>query len=240
MTWTIDHAPGDVASPGTLVISSNVESHKPTDHAIRGWFFEPERHLVMTSRYVEKRSPLSESEIQEWFDVHLPYRVSILLAWNWRTLSKQPRDIRAALFEASLMHCRTLLDFMGIGLNKGEICKRHDYKVELNGDVHDLKVKDLGGSFIELSGLSSIELQICESVIRGAHKASAHLTHESQHGFKPEALELTSLLVAAYLHEHLYCPRGLVLPFPPGFPDEYKEQILGSRPALLARYLKDG
>ena len=108
-------------------------------------------------------------------------------------------------FEASLMHCRLFLQFLGLGIahNPLVLAEKRNY-FDL-GPVDEVKVIDLGGSFVNLNTLAPADADLAARAFHAASKASAHLTYKSGHGFNsdelPEACEFTLRLVKQHLYD---------------------------------------
>jgi hypothetical protein len=63
----------------------------------------------------------------------------------------------------------------------------------------DVKVRDVGGRFVELDELSSGEAEVLAKFIHGTHKASAHFTIGSDHGLDVATYQQTVPIILRLL-----------------------------------------
>jgi hypothetical protein len=120
---------------------------------------------------------LTESQIDEYFAVHLPYRTRILLA-HYRMTREPWRGDRAQLeaaFEASLITGRMYLNVLGISKN------RHDVLVPSRPQDDDVSAGDLGGTLVEIATLTPEDVSLFTGFLRMVDKGAAHLTMPMQH-----------------------------------------------------------
>src|SRR5437879_6383490 len=132
------------------------------------------------------RPQLTPDQVEEFFKVHLPYRLAMLTAHRDHqvkgTLGSYQRELMVCMFEAGLIACRVLLQFLGLGVKYRptlHLVEDHRYW-SYDGKITDeIKVVDLGGSFVNVGSLSLSEAALLASVIDGASKSSAHLTYQA-------------------------------------------------------------
>jgi len=120
---------------------------------------------------------LSADQIEEYFDIHLPYRTRILLAHYRMTRAAWHGD-RAQLeaaFEASLITGRMYLNVLGVSKN------RHDVLVPCRPQDDDVSAADLGGTSVDIGTLTPDDVLLLTGFLKMAHKGAAHLTLPMQH-----------------------------------------------------------
>jgi hypothetical protein len=153
---------------------------------------------------LQRPQPLSQPEKDEWFDNHLPYRLRVLMSW--------PKRIAQCDAEASLIHCRLFLQFLGLGIAHNPLTlinKRNYFDV---GPVDEIKINDLNGSFVDANTLSPGDADLAARAYHAASKASAHLTFKSAHGFDPAELPRACNLALKLVKVKLYDIVGRPLP----------------------------
>lgn len=119
---------------------------------------------------------LDQAGVDEYRRVHLPYVLGIMRGHK-KLCDQGPYtgdvDILHATFVGSIMAGRMLLQFMGIGLDrgKGEL-KRCSFEPD------DVSIEDLGGSLADIGVLNAdtSRRDLLVGFIKMAHKAGAHMT----------------------------------------------------------------
>jgi|GEM_PF-2181186 len=162
---------------------------------------------------LDKRSvPLTKTEIEEFFIPpfdHLKYRLTMLVSLKERLEAKESISDRSMVceFEAALVASRMFVQFLGL---------RTEHKPQLrliedrsyftkDGRSDEVKIADLGGNFVAISrDLTVDEAALLARAHHAASKATAHLTYNSNHGFKPEELLVGADLIVRLLKSHLY------------------------------------
>ena len=162
---------------------------------------------------LKRDKKLSENEIKEFLEQHIPYRYSAIKAWYDKIwLNTNVIDFKIVCFEAALLHSRLFIQFFGLGIktNPLKLCANYGYSKRDN-KIDEVKVIDLGGKFIELTKLKTNETEVLAKVYYGANKASAHLTYDSAHGMSLEDLNYTIEIIERYLNKYLYDIVGIKL-----------------------------
>ena len=150
--------------------------------------------------------PLPAPVVMEFLTIHVPYRVWMLEAAVSRVPAKTNED--SAYFEAGTVSGRLLLDFLGIGMDKGKLANRRDYKVK-GGKTDDVKVVDLGGRWVDVLAIDPYESETLEAFHIGASKACAHFTWDSDHELDHETYKEAAPIIRRLAIHHL---PGLKLP----------------------------
>jgi hypothetical protein len=130
----------------------------------------PPEHIQSIIKRVGKLTP---SQIDEYFDTHLPYRIRILLAHYRMTRESWTGDPGRldACFVAALVTARLFLNLLGIGKDKTG-AKLSRYRPHPD----DVTADDLGGLLIDPATLPAHEQQLFLDFLRMADKAAAHFT----------------------------------------------------------------
>src|SRR5262245_32119875 len=157
------------------------------------------------------RNPqLTRSEVDEFFADHLPYRLYMLRAHRDRqvkgTLDSEQMDAMVCMFEAGLIASRVLLQFLGLGVTYLPACKLIEQRGYISYDgvsTQEVKVEDLGGSFVEVSKLKPNDAQLLSQIFDGASKSSAHLTYRAT-VFDWHDFHTSVGLVEELVRTHLY------------------------------------
>ena len=126
-------------------------------------------------------APLSAKDVQEMLNQHIPYRIRLLLDALPRVPARCDADNQA--FEAGTVSGRILLGFLGLRYEEktGQLREDRTHRTNKEGLTDDVKVRDVGGQFVDLATLSSEEAATLCKFIHGAHKACAHFTIGSDH-----------------------------------------------------------
>ena len=148
---------------------------------------------------------LTPQEIDEYFDIHLPYRTGILLEHyrmrnrsNGRFVRWRGRKARLdACFVAALVTARLYLNVLGIGKN-GKSTALVNYKDKTD----DVTVDDLGGKRVDVTAIAPADQKILLDFIIMADKAAAHFTRPHPHDRTtiPNVIKM----IHGFLKTHLY------------------------------------
>jgi hypothetical protein len=146
-------------------------------------------------------SKLSPELMEEYFAIHLPYRLRILLA-HYR-MTRHPwigeRAQLEAAFEASVITGRLLLHILGIGRIGNGIGRP---RVESD----DVNAADLGTQLVDLSAIPQADEQLFSEFIRMAHKGSAHFTMPDTYAVEQTHVAVTR--ICEYVKKHLFDKTG--------------------------------
>lgn len=151
---------------------------------------------------------LSNEQIKEYFDVHLPVRLRTLLAHYRMTHERgtdkdKPYDKDLgeleACYLASLVSGRIILNLVGIGKDRKGLLKPFDFKND------DVTADDLGGKLVTFP-LTPEDRDLFEAFLKMADKAAAHFTIPIHHPWwrSHEAI----LRIYDYARRHLYEATG--------------------------------
>jgi len=154
------------------------------------------------------RAPLSNKIVQEMLNLHIPYRIRMLCEALPRTPAQCDSDSQA--FEAGVVSGRILLGFLGIGYDEKtkQLKKERNHRKNGEGLTDDVKVRDVGGKYVELATLSSEDSQTLCRFIHGANKACAHFTVGSDHKLNVPTFQQTVPIVIRLLGECLPTKTG--------------------------------
>ncbi|MEP7362527.1 MAG: hypothetical protein ABI972_04665 [Acidobacteriota bacterium] len=149
---------------------------------------------------------LGDSEINEYFEKHLPYRIRIMLAhYKLTQLGRAAKDDQwlAPCFEASVITGRLMLNVLGVFKRRNDELYSKKYR-EYEDDA--VNAEDLGGTFVDANNLPENDKRLFERFIRMADKACAHLTTPQKHEWQDthEAIRR----ICHYLRLHLFRPAG--------------------------------
>lgn len=146
---------------------------------------------------------LSHEEVERFFEVHLPYRIGVLMAHS--ELGLCPSGSRQnACFTGSVVTARVLLNFLGIG-KKGTALERYSSR-----HADDVSIEDLGGRPVEIDKLAPGDRDLILGFLQMADKATAHSTKERPHQW--QSTDSALQLVFDLLRTHLYEPTGRRIP----------------------------
>lgn len=125
-------------------------------------------------------APLPDHDQDAMLRQHIPYRIELLKAGVRPLGAINQQDNQAA--EAGIVSGRILLSFLGLGYDstKGTLKLDRDHRPP-KGPTDDVKIRDVGGRFVELGELGIDEAEALAKFIHGAHKACAHFTIGSKH-----------------------------------------------------------
>lgn len=150
---------------------------------------------------------LNRAEIDEYFDVHLPYRTRTLLAHYKMTHDSAGQDKPwtsnpawlDGCFITSLINGRIYLNTLGIGKSGGAL-------VPFVPRQDDVTVDDLGGTVLDPTKLPGAEQTLFLNFVIMADKAAAHFTTPSGHSWNQTHDVIK--LIHGYLNTNLYIPAG--------------------------------
>jgi hypothetical protein len=113
--------------------------------------------------------------------------------------------VRNCTFEACLVMCRVLMNFLGLSSEKDNHQKLMGYKEWVLSDKSksrdksksdDVNVTDLYGEFVDIDkDLAPEQKDLLARVYLMANKTSAHLTYRSSYNYKPEELAEAAELI---------------------------------------------
>jgi hypothetical protein len=141
------------------------------------------------ARKLSNNSPakLSEPDKAKFRDEHIPYRRKLL---QFALILAPSRGLTDSAFaEAAIIAGRQLIQFLGFGIKYNgegrpmlsECTNYHDYPKDGDKYTDEVKIVDLGGSFLRLESLTEEQRSILAEFYQGASKSTAHLTEGSDH-----------------------------------------------------------
>ncbi len=147
---------------------------------------------------------LTPTQVDEYFNIHLPYRTGILLAhYRIRPPWNGSAGLLNAAFVASLVTGRLFLNFLGVGkTSKGGTLALDRFRPQPT----DVTVEDLGGLVLDPAKLPKNEQDLFLPFIVMADQAAAHFTMPAPHDWT-KTHEVV-LLIHHYLKTNLYDPTG--------------------------------
>jgi hypothetical protein len=151
---------------------------------------------------------LTPAQVNEYFEIHLPYRTRILLAHYRMTRVAWNGDQGwlDACFIAALVTARLFLNMLGIGKRSGSLAS-------FRPDSDDVMVDDLGGKLLDPTTLPIPERDSFLNFLVMADKAAAHFTLPITHDWTKTHEVI--LRIHHYLAVNLYDQTGR--PFRDGF-----------------------
>ena len=142
---------------------------------------------------------LSDTQIEEYFNKHLPYRNQVLLAHK-NLCDKGPYNgdpaILRACFESSLVTGRMYLNMIWIR-------KKQDSLVKNNFRQDDISAEDLGGKLVDISKISASDKNLFVGFLKMADK-NVHLTQPMNHPW--DKTHEVIVCIVSYLKQYLYLP----------------------------------
>ncbi|MBL7684386.1 MAG: hypothetical protein JNK00_13600 [Flavipsychrobacter sp.] len=151
---------------------------------------------------------LSPTEIEQFFDDHLPYKITQLKTHHCykkylnEKLSGTPlaRKYEICAIEISFVAGRLFMDFLGLGLDKKDkkLVEKRPYKTD------DITVIDLGGKWIDVNSLTEEQKNTLAIFYHRGNKGSAHLTWEKREKDGWETLDDGVEIITSLLKTHLY------------------------------------
>ncbi|MBA7639826.1 hypothetical protein ES703_47486 [subsurface metagenome] len=166
--------------------------------------------------YLSKRDkPITNDEESEFWETHghLAYRYTMLLTHKEKVDNEKQIEYCMAIcsFEAALLACRVFMEFLGLGIKYKPdpvLVEKRDYFSMDGSTTNEVKVIDLGGSFVSLTELMASEQSTLATVYHMAHKATAHFTFGAPYMSQPEIVHSAVAIIDRMLHKHLYHPLG--------------------------------
>ena len=165
----------------------------------------------------QRTTALTTAEVDEWFTAHLPYiRTTLIthlrLCENpvlFGTMSEDERHrARVCAYESGVIACRRIIEFLGLSISYKPtyhlVEKRDYYAAKEDGNAYEIKIVDLGGSWVELTTLSDQEKDLLTKVYLTGHRATAHLTYGSPYQGEWKIFHDAVRLVDRLLKIHLY------------------------------------
>jgi len=164
----------------------------------------------------QRTIPLTEDEIKEFFDKHLPYRQTMLTTHKF--VNKDEPDyqkhisedikhkINVCGVEASLIACRMFIEFLGLGIKYDPlrlVQSRNYFRAE-DGNSYEVKVVDLGGQWVDIDILTAEEQDLLARMCLTGHRATAHLTFNAPYGGEWKIIHEGIDLVSRLLKTNLY------------------------------------
>jgi len=147
-------------------------------------------------------APVTEKDRQELLHQHIPYRVQLFQDGAKRIPAQGKQDNQA--FEAGAISGRILLSFLGVGYDeKRDRLKEDRQHKSMGGITDDVKVRDVGGHFVNLDSLSAHEKEALSRLIHGANKACAHFTVGSDHRLDVATYKQAVTIIVRLLRECL-------------------------------------
>jgi hypothetical protein len=155
---------------------------------------------------------LTPTQVDEYFNVHLPYRTGILLAhYRIKPPFTDNLGLLNASFVASLVTGRLFLNVLGVGKARVSGIWILD---RFRPQPTDVTVDDLGGVPLDPAALPTNEQDLLLPFIVMADQAAAHFTVPAPHDWTKTHEVI--LLIHRYLKTNLYDPTGR--PFPDATP----------------------
>jgi hypothetical protein len=131
----------------------------------------------------QRTKPLTQKEKEDFYYNHLPYRVEMLTTCeSIRNEFINRREILTCTFEASIIACRVLLEFLGLGIdgsNPPKLIQRRNYYSQDKINSYEIKIVDLGGDFVNISSINKEDQDILAKSYLTGHLATAHLTFDT-------------------------------------------------------------
>jgi len=158
---------------------------------------------------------ITDAEKSEFWKTHghLSYRYTMLWTHKEKIDNKKQIEYCQAIcaFEAALLACRVFMEFLGLGIKYNPhpvLVEKRAYFSRDGQTTDEIKVVDLGGSFVSLKELSASEQKTLAIIFHMAHKATAHLTLGAQDMSEPAIVHSAIPIIDHLLGVHLYNPLG--------------------------------
>lgn len=130
------------------------------------------------------------------------------MLWRHKTAKGIPYGDAICAFESSLIVCRVLMEFLGLGVKHDAtgpvLIEKREYFSPDGRTTDEVKVIDIGGTFATISSLSAGERQCLATVYHMAHKSTAHLTFGAPFMADAGIVHQCVPVVDRLLHENLY------------------------------------
>lgn len=154
-------------------------------------------------------APLADDGIAAMLGRHIPYRIQLLRNGLKPGGAECWQDNQA--FEAGAMAGRMLLSFLGIRYDeKADNLKedREHWGNRKDGTTDEVKIRDVGGQFVELDDMSPADRDALAKFIRGVHKACAHFTLAEHELSDPKTYEAAVPIILRLLDACLPRPHA--------------------------------
>ena len=136
----------------------------------------------------QRTGSLTHPQQIAFLQVHVPGRISAIQS----ALQHQPtyKDLAvAAIFS------RAIASFLGIGTSSGRLCADRKYFQHSPNQSWEVKIKNVGGEFVDVDKLCSADKSALEEGINETNTAFAHLTFWSD----PSSQNQSGLATDAYI-----------------------------------------
>lgn len=162
---------------------------------------------------------LTESEKEEYLEIHLKHRLTLVRTLRFRDDLKydysEQGDIYRCVKDSTLIAVRLFMDFLGIkgtfrngNYSIERIKRRTDEKFS-----DDIKLDNFSSNLIDINMIDKDDKKILAGVYVRADKELAHITYLFNEEYnKPEILMKASSIIECLLENHLYKPLGKRLP----------------------------
>ena len=151
---------------------------------------------------------LTQTEIDAFFDDHLPYKLAQLKTHHFckyelvKLLSGSPlqRKYEICAIEIAFVSGRLFLDFLGLKFDykKKQLVENRNFKPD------DVTIEDLGGKFVELNTINPRDKNILEIFYNRGNKGAAHLTWDKRQNDGWQTLDDGVEIINNLLITHLY------------------------------------
>ncbi len=151
---------------------------------------------------------LTQTEVDSFFDDHLPYKLTQLKTHHYykndliKLLSGSPlqRKYEICAIEISFVAGRLFLDFLGLKYDykKKQLVEHRNFKPD------DVSVIDLAGKFVDINTLTQNEKTILQIFYNRGNKGAAHLTWEKRQVDGWQYLDDGVELILRLLNDNLY------------------------------------
>ena len=157
----------------------------------------------MRSIQTQGIAPLSEGDIQDMLNKHIPYRLYLLRDGYWPCWSNEKSQQTNQAFESGAVSGRILLSFLGLKCGRKvvqlELDQLHDSFDKKTTD--DVKAPDMGGKFVEIDALPVVDRQALAVFYHGVNKASAHFTIGSDHELSLQTYKVAAPIIFLLMAE---------------------------------------
>ena len=157
---------------------------------------------------------LTQTEVDSFFDEHLPYKLTQLKTHHYykndliKLLPGSPlqRKYEICAIEISFVAGRLFLDFLGLKYDykKKQLVEHRNFKSD------DVSAIDLAGRFVDINTLTKNEKTILQIFYNRGNKGAAHLTWEKRQEdgwqYLDDGVELIVRLLKVNLYQHANKP----------------------------------
>lgn len=127
----------------------------------------------------QRAGTLTPAQQLAFVQIHVPGRIrSIQSALHQPTY----KDLAAAA-----VFSRAIASFLGIGTRRGRLCADREYFQHAPDQSWEVKIKDVGGQFVDPNTLSDADKSALEEGINETNTAFAHLTFWSDSSSQDES-----------------------------------------------------